>query len=342
MDVDRIVESIQAEEERKKEEAEQLRETVAEARFDGGVETAFSHTVEGERPDDFTVAAVDGGLAREELHGLDLVLRRGVASVFRYRDGTLEEAEYIPGKNPSPEMEYVTRRADRTQVDRLAALLRLQSEIEAALDAVGEADLLLLDGSVLPQQRDRPDEDSAMFDRYEELVEQYTALYDRAAEHGTTVAGVVEDARSSRMCRLLEEHGFSGDVLEHGRDTVLLTYLLDPGERTMVTQYRGPAVGDIGDDGFYLFYLRTVEKDRPVRVEFHSHGNPVEEADAIASRLLSLCGEGSSYGIPPVLIEADQRAKLGGNEVDLLTKRIKAKLAHLPGIENLRRDRRPF
>ncbi|MDY6773633.1 MAG: DNA double-strand break repair nuclease NurA [Candidatus Nanohaloarchaea archaeon] len=343
MDIDSVVEEIRQREEKWMEEAENLREELKEGEADTG---PFIREIEEAGIEDIDVAAVDGGLARKEFHGADIYLRRAVAAVFGYTGGALDSSEYLPGKNPSPETEYVTGNMDRKEADRLASLLRLEAEISVAEEAAGSADLLLLDGSLVPQPGDRPAVDSDLFERYEELVARYRELYSGAEERGVELAGVVEDARSSRMCEALEDRGYESERLENGRDSALLQHLLDPGQRTASVPYTEsstPVLDDLGvDQSLHVFYLRTVEKDRPVRVEFLSQEEPEKEADRIAGKILALCGSGSSYGIPPVLIEADQRASLSTEEVELLTKRVEAKLAHLTGGEGLRRDRRPF
>ncbi|MDY6770112.1 MAG: DNA double-strand break repair nuclease NurA [Candidatus Nanohaloarchaea archaeon] len=222
----------------------------------------------------------------------------------------------------------------------------MDAEAAAALSAVGDADMLLMDGSLVPQPGDRPDEESDLFDRYEAVMADYRELYARAEAEDTALVGVVEDARSARFCRFLDEAGMDADAVSGGRDTVLLHHVLEPGERTCTVPYAAeptPVLRDLeAGDSVYVFYLRTSRKDRPVRIEFYAAGEPGGRADAVASRVLSLCGSENAYGLPPVLLEADQRAALSRNEVEVVTKRIRTRLAHLPGTEELRRDRRPF
>lgn len=346
MDIDRIVDDIEESEERRREAAEELRDEAAGKDFTGMEEGSFIQEVDAELPAEFTATGVDGGLVRKELHGVDLIMRRAVAAVFSYEDRKATGADYRPERSPPVDVEHVTSGLDRQQVHRLASLLRLHSEVTAASEAVEETDLLLMDGSLLPQMRDRPDTESELYDRYENLLEKYRELYSSAEENGTLVAGVVEDSRGSRMCNVLRESSLGGNVEEGERDTVLLSHILEHGERTMAVPYsesNAPVLQDVGlGDSFRVMYLKTVEKDRPVRVEFYSPGDTAPRAEEVASRVAALCGDGSSYGIPPVLVEADQRAALDGDAADLLTGRIRARLAHLPGTEELRRERRPF
>ncbi|MFB6294269.1 MAG: hypothetical protein ABEI97_00770, partial [Candidatus Nanohaloarchaea archaeon] len=85
---------------------------------------------------------------------------------------------------PAPTVETVAGGMDRDSVNRLATLQRLQDEITAATQAVADADMLLLDGSLVPQPQDRPDNDSPLFEQYETVIDQYRALYEAAAENG--------------------------------------------------------------------------------------------------------------------------------------------------------------
>ncbi|MCJ7478938.1 MAG: DNA double-strand break repair nuclease NurA, partial [Candidatus Nanohaloarchaeota archaeon QJJ-7] len=228
MDIDSVVEEIKEREEERMEEAERLREELSNSSFPGR-ETGFIQEVSREPGEDLNVGGVDGGISQKEFHGVDVYIRRAVAAVFQYSEGSLESSSYIPGKNPSLETDYFPDNMDRRTAERLASLLRLEAEISVAETAAEETDLLLLDGSLVPQPGDRPSVDSELFERYEELIERYRELYSSGKEDARPV-GVVEDARSSRICDVLEEAGLESAVLRNGRDSAFLNFLLEPGE----------------------------------------------------------------------------------------------------------------
>lgn len=350
MDIDAVVERIREREERRKEAVERIRGELPGTLFTDGdlVEDDFLHGVEAAELGGTTVAGVDGGLVRRELHGLDLVMTRAVAAVFEYRGGSLEGSDYLPSKTPSPDVETITGSLDRREVDRAATLLRLRAETDAAGAAMEDADTVLMDGSILPQHPDRPPRGGPLEEDYEAVVENYRDLYTTAMREGTLLAGVVEDTRSTAMCEVLRDNGFDSEPMGGGRDTTVLQHLLEKGERTLTMRYGDPEAHPIlsdldgFEDAFHSFYLKAAKNDRPVRVDVFAPDEPVATVEAVASQVFALSGVGDTYGIPPLLIEADQRAKIEGHEVEMLTNRLQAKLAHLPGVQDLRRDRRPF
>jgi len=62
----------------------------------------------------------------------------------------------------------------------------------------------------------------------------------------------------------------------------------------------------------------------------------------IASILLAISGQHSSYGLPAPIIEADNVAKLSDNEMENFYFQILAFAGNLPSIMQLRRETRPF
>ncbi|MDY6770111.1 MAG: hypothetical protein SVU88_04005 [Candidatus Nanohaloarchaea archaeon] len=105
MDVDAVVDEIREREEERAGQAERLREELAAA------DRAYLRPVEDAVPGEMAVGGVDGGLAQESLHGMDVVLTRAVAAVFDYADGELSAADYHPSKNPSPDVPHRQHRA---------------------------------------------------------------------------------------------------------------------------------------------------------------------------------------------------------------------------------------
>lgn len=348
--IDAVIEEIREREEARAAEAERLRSETGSTLFANGgcAEETFLREVAADSLDDVTVTGVDGGVVRKEFQGVDVFLLRAVAATFSYTDGALDDCTYRPDKNPSPEITHVSRNLQRSDVNRLKQLERLHGEIEQARAAVDDSDVLLLDGALVPQWPDRPAEGTALWAQYRELVDAYRELYDAAQRQDVLLAGIVEDTRSSQLCAVLQENGFDSDVVQSCQDSTLLSYLLEKGERTLLMAYgdveQHPILRDIGERGadIYTCYLKTVKHDRPVRLDVYAPGDVSGTADRLASVVYALSGVGNSYGLPVPLIEADQRAKLSPHDVELFTKRLQSKIGHLPGVNELRRDRRPF
>lgn len=348
--LDELIADIQEREKTRMKAAETVREEAADTVLEqgGALEDQLLTQVSADTMEDTTVAGVDGGLMKKEFHGIDMMMVRAVAAIFDYENGVLAQHRYRPETNPSPEIVYSTESRDRGEADRLASLHRLAAETGLAANVAGDTDVLLLDGALAPQYADRPAKDSRLRERYDDLIDTYTTLYENAAEQNVLLAGIVEDTRSAKLCELLQENGFTASALDSCRDSHLLHYLLETGERTAVVPYSSSTqhtvLKDLGDhgDNLYSFYLKTVEHDRPIRIDFYAATRPVKTADRIASQVYAISGAHDSYGVPAVIIEADKRAKLKKHEVDLALNRIQSRLGHLSGLSELRRDRRPF
>ena len=105
---------------------------------------------------------------------------------------------------------------------------------------------------------------------------------------------------------------------------------------------------DLGEfsERIFSFYLKTVPFDRPVRIDFVSGSTERKEitktANEIASAILALSMHNETYGFPSIMIEADARARLSENDLNMVYSRIKDKVGDLPSLFKLRRELRPF
>ena len=331
--------------------------------FDGVDEIAEPSLVikaEMDQLADVTVAGVDGGLLEQQLHGLDLIIMRALAAVFHYRSAKLERADYLPSEMPPPRLIDVAEPLDAREFELLAGMERQLAELEVATDVVREGvDLLLLDGSVVPQYVDRFPSNPILLGRYQNLIGAYVGLYQACADSGTLLAGAVKDSRGARLIDILKNKvlpalGGLGlgqedlDVLERSRDTILFDHMLGVGERTSAFTYaEKPAsyvLGDLGRWGekVYAFYLRTVPFDQPLRLEFVDwKGEPAETARRISSLVYSLSSYHDAFGLPSVLIEADVCARLAGEDLEIVRDGITDRLGPT-ALQDLRRKRRPF
>jgi hypothetical protein len=306
------------------------------------------------------IAAVDGGLAKRSFHGFDCVLTRSVAACFSYRDGRLLRVEYMPSRSPSVQPDVIEALTDLDWAYH-AQIFRMTSEVSRAIECLDRfrPDLLLMDGSIVPHHSDKPSRASRTYDGFLGLLGLYQTLYSRALQSGALLAGVIEDSRGTRFCEMISRDVLSGlkhpaaremqDLLGRTRDTNLLFYALKKGEMSHVFPYtekpaEHPVLRDFDPSlhgKVHSFYLKTAEKDRPVRVDFLS-GTPEATGQKIASMLLPISGHHSGYGLPSPLIEADNVAKIPETEMDTFYTSVLGITGNLPSMMRLRRDDRPF
>ena len=293
---------------------------------------------------------VDGGLAKRSYHSLDLIMTRAVGAVFDYRNGKLDQVSYVPSPSPTPKLRVI-HDASESDFQYIASFERINTEInnmKKCLDL--NPTILLADGSVLPHPADQPNKSTRIYSEYASLIDNYKSLYDKS--RGFLFAGVVEDSRSSTFSdyishKILDKINSDkaknlSRLLSHTRDTHLLYHILNKGERSFVMRMdHNKSMSHFGRK-LFLFYLKTTEYDRPVRIEFYSYGDPVVTADNIASYIYSVSCQNQEYGIPPVIIEADSRAKIKEGELDIIHSHIVDRVGNLPSLYRLRRDRRPF
>ncbi len=285
-----------------------------------------------------TVAAVDGGLLAQEMHGTDLVIARAVAAVFEYSDSGLVSHEYLP--NAFPEADYEIKIGlDEREAMAFRSLFRLRKEVECAIEVLEKKnpEYLMIDGSLLPLTADKPPDDSDIAYDYQNVVRLYKKLYESAKTKNCTLLGVIKDSRSKRFVDIAKTA-----IGLHSSDSVFLNHLLKEGERTFAFKYasdvkRHPITRDFGADAEKIsaMYLKPVEGDRPLRVELIG-----SDFIGIASLVYSLSKINRTYAYPAILIEADLRAALDPLELERAQKSLAMHTGL--GILPLRRNSRPF
>jgi len=269
-----------------------------------------------------SVCGVDGGLLQLSLSTLDVFAARAVAVIFRYSGRVLTSVSYFPSEYVPPRFFIVREPLDSVKAGVLAGMRRqmLEASCAAGVAGRGMADLILLDGSVVPQYTERLSDSREFSAQYGELMNAYAGLYSGVTDGGILLAGFVKDSRGKRFCEILTEKVDLDEeerrFLAGSRDVAILDSVLPAGWRTIAFPYaeESPApLSDLGSwaRGVHVFYMRASEFDRPFRVEFLStRGSPEETADRISSVLGFLLSFGLGASIPPVLLEADLRARL--------------------------------
>jgi hypothetical protein len=182
---------------------------------------------------------------------------------------------------------------------------------------------------------------------YRRMIEAYQNLFDAVKKSSTILAGVIEDSRGTRFCEILSqdipaEHRL---VLSRSKDSNILSYALQAGEMTVAFPYSSdvrthPILREFADgEKVQTFYIKLGEFDRPVRIDFLADK---ETADRRIASVLLACTAHATYSIPPVLIEADQRAKLSENDLEMFYHDILVRAGNISSLLELRRNGRPF
>lgn len=329
------------------------------------------------QPDDLKqakIGAVDGGIVQTKLHGVNLVVGRAAAVIFEFKAGALFNANYYPDSFPQLNVLGFHAPISEREYSMSVSLNRQIMEVSAASEVVDKfvPELMLLDGSVLPLAMDKPEKSSAAFSRYENLIAAYLDLYKTCGKKKSLLAGVIEDSNGERLTKLLREKVVPGiikgrefeneitekleqnkRILEKTNDSNIIFYMLDVGERTCIYSYSKDAekhqvLQDLNEyaENIFSFYLKTVPFDRPVRIDFVCNSDSPkkisETADEISSKVLAMSSHNETYGFPSILIEADARARLSENDLDMVYCRLKDKVGDLPSLFKLRRELRPF
>jgi hypothetical protein len=246
--------------------------------------------------------------------------------VFDFKDGKLESVAYHPSPIPSPKPLVALDLTSDLELEMLSSLERHLLEQEVAMGVVRKhrPDVLLLHGPLIPFQLKAMG--TKAWKKLLRVARKLIGMSDRCV-----IAGIIEDSRSRRLCELLSQRK-DLRASSMGYDVNLLTHLLRVNERTFI--FTNP----IGQSfGLYSFYLRTAELAGPIKVEVPS----LRGVDKLVSTLLSLCGH-AGYGMPSILIEADQRVRLTDGDFELFYHELIERVGPLTLVEKRRRERRPF
>ena len=300
-------------------------------------------------PLDNCIVGVDGGMVKKSFHGVDLILLRAIAVAFYYKNNKLSSTDYYPSSLPPPEPRVVIDPFSDIEFEVNSNIERQIKEVEIACEALKKfsPDTLLLHGSIIPHYTFVPEKTSILFANYKRMIEAYQNLFDAVKSTKTILAGVVEDSRGTRFCELIYD-SIPQDlklILNRSKDSNILAYALSRGERTVSFKYssdakKHPILRNFSDaERIQTFYIKLGEMDRPIRVDFLADK---PNADSIIASSLLSCTYNTTYTIPPVLVEADQRAKIEEKTLDDFYRRIAAKVGYTWGMLNLRRDNRPF
>lgn len=304
------------------------------------------------------IAGVDSGFVGKSIAGMDVTLVRACAVLFEYSEGMVSKSHYWPSLYAFPQPHFTNGALENDEYNCSKSLLRLREEVKAAKSIIEEhsPQYCFLDGSIIPQYADKPRKDSKVESLYGKILNDFQDLYETAEQNKCDLIACVEDSRGSRFRTIVQEEILSKEkvlnpeLLENIFDSSLLDYLLEVGERSFAFKYsksisEHPILMDYDkkwSTSIYALYLKPAPYDRPLRIEFINRKNNLTEyADRIASVAYSLSSMHREYAYPSVLIEADLRARLKPEEIDIVFNKIVDKLSKHVKIK-MRRESRPF
>ncbi|MFA5050295.1 MAG: DNA double-strand break repair nuclease NurA [Candidatus Micrarchaeia archaeon] len=284
------------------------------------------------------IGAVDCGILSKEMQGIDLIIGRPAGVIFQYENSKLKKTEYYPKSFPEPKYE-VKFGLDEFGSLAFKNLYRLNLEISCAIELIEKYDLeiILLDGSVSILAQDRPNEESGLMELYIQVINLYKKLYQICKDKNILLIGVVKDSKGKRFLDELNEK----DKI-NSSDTIFLDYLLKKDERTCAIRLtkepkKHPVFKDLGEwaEKLNLFYIKPVENDRPVRIEFLG-----DDYETIASVIQTLSAINQNYAYPAILIEVDLRSMIDFKEMERMEKTLF--MLSGAGFSPLKRNSRPF
>ncbi|MBD3159648.1 MAG: hypothetical protein GF309_12720 [Candidatus Lokiarchaeota archaeon] len=352
----------------------QIKNDIDLARFPsvsaGLPETVLINTVKPTSLSGLKVAGVDGGLVRKRFRSMDLLFTRGIGVVFGFGFEEGPNVEFFPQPFPNPEVRPLTQKISTSELDQIASLERIRSELQVAIGLIDEyhADLVLMDGSLSFHPRDRPNRKSLAYSKFQEVAALYRQLFHKSSKKRTILLGIVKDSRSTRIVKTL------GEILPHllkdpalfelmegvdyrwllkiSRDCDLLDTFLEEGERTFAFPLSAEITNERKDNNhalsswtssIWVTYLKAARNDLPIRVEILLNENDdLKKMEKALSAILPLSWQHPEYGVPTPILEADARAKIGKSETDLIVDRLIALSGLTYSTLNRRRSRNPF
>jgi hypothetical protein len=304
------------------------------------------------------VAGIDSGFVQKKLSFLDLALVKTAGVVFDYSSGELKKAEYFPSAFSFPEPLLLKSGLERGEDAQSLSLVRLEKEIGCAVDVIKKfkPKYLFIDGSIVPQYQDRPRSDSLLNNDYCSVVSLFEKLYRTAEDNDCVLIACVEDSRGTRFVEALKDEvipslgvHFDSSKLNGFFDAHLLDFCLFEGERTFAFNYSKDVsshaiLKDFSpqySSSIFVFYLKPAKYDKPLRVEFICKNKEDLRvlADEISSVVFSISSFHREYSFPSVLIEADLRAGLSEQEINVVYQRL---IDRLGSKIRMRRTNRPF
>ena len=274
----------------------------------------------------FTVAGIDGGVAKESLVCLDLFLLRPAGVVLRYYWDE-EKGKVICQKvkcynKYGNEIRFECLGKENDEISSLLKFTckRVLAEFELAEKICYEEkpDIVLLHGPLFPHYlKDSIKSQGEESEEFERLGRVIADLLDFQFSSDSFVCGVVEDTRGRTFVKSVTNSDKFSDV-------EILSAIMPENSITLPVKHEGmenlkKISKDFGKiENLSVFYYRPYIEDVPLRIEFVPKKDPVKESLKIAKMLKLQMFPLKTYAMPWALVEADKMAKITEEESRML------------------------
>lgn len=284
------------------------------------------------------VLGVDSGFIDSRLTGLDFCYIKSAGSYFEYNE-TLVKYDRLT--LPKYSFKISNSILQKDEVHKFVSINRLREELNLLYDGIKNKnpEYALIDGNILPQAVDRPQNTSELYLDYENLLQDFVKLYDLAKSQDICLLGTVEDSRANSFLKLINEKNKKVD------DILFLNFLLEDHEAIsffpIFSVESNIIYNDLKAYGEYSFlasYFKLPE-DYPLRIELLNNNYSLEKLKKIRNFIAYISSFTKRYTYPSVLLDADKQAKLNNSEIGIVKSLVESAILS-KGIKHLRRERR--
>ena len=294
----------------------------------------------------------------KQLNFANITIIKESGVFFSYENGELKDYKYFPNMYNLPKPYLSSSSLELEEIMWNTSISRLEKELEISSLILGQPEtgleLLLFDGSIIPQYINKPTKDCPQKKKYEHLFSKFLSVYKEAREKKIFLAGAIEDCRANRFFSILKDEIFNDQSLDFDLfDAFVVFSLLEKNQRTGVFKYSKdskshPILSDFPEDirdNLYCCYLKLSDNDYPLRLEFVYYKEVdlslKEYTDKLVKMICEISAFNPKYTYPSVLIEADIRSRLTVQEIDIITNKILEKTRSY-GFRLPRRESRVF
>jgi len=326
-----------------KKEAENIKNLLLENKIKGLLEKdQFQNISEVSKG---SCIGVDSGFFESSLTGLDFCYIKCAGSFFEYDKKLIKYNKLT--SSPIYEFKLSESVLQKDEVQKFVSISRLRQELNLLFEGIKNKnpEFAFIDGNILPQPVDRPQNNSLLYQEYEKLLQDFVKVYDLSKSQDVVLLGSVEDSRANSFLKLAYDNYKNNSFIHNASDNLFLNYILEKGQAisffpiySVESNIIYNDLKSFGDFSFYSSYLK-INDDYPLRIELLNNNYNENKLKEIKGFVSFVSSYSKDYCYPSVLLDADKQAKLLPKEIDIIKNLVESSIMPL-GIKPLRRNRR--